>query len=72
MTDRHSGYLVVLAEDIREDDTGESTLAALRMIRGVQSVEPVLADFAATVEASRRDDAWREALRQLLREGPGD
>ena len=30
MTDRHAGYVVVLAEDIREDDA-ESTLTALRM-----------------------------------------
>jgi len=30
VTDRHAGYVVVLAEDIREDDA-ESTLTALRM-----------------------------------------
>jgi hypothetical protein len=34
VTDRHSGYIVVLAEDIREDDA-EGTLNALRMVRGV-------------------------------------
>lgn len=43
MTDRHCGYLVTLAEDVREDD-GRSIVAALRMIRGVVDVQPVEAD----------------------------
>lgn len=43
MTDRHAGYIVVLAEDIREDDA-EPTLAALRQIKGVLSVEPLVAN----------------------------
>lgn len=39
MTDRYAGFLVTLEYDIREDDAGE-ILTALRMVRGVLSVEP--------------------------------
>lgn len=40
MTDRYAGFLVTLESDIREDDA-EGILTALRMVRGVVSVEPV-------------------------------
>lgn len=46
MTDRHAAYIVVLAEDIREDDA-EHVLNALRMVSGVVSVEPVVCRSAA-------------------------
>jgi hypothetical protein len=41
MTTRHSGYVVVLGEDLREDDA-EATVAALRLIRGVRDVTPIV------------------------------
>jgi hypothetical protein len=69
MTDRHAGYLVVLAEDIRED-CAEPILTALRMISGVASVTPVPADYEQVIARTRRDDLWREALQNLLRDGP--
>lgn len=73
MTDRHAGYIVVLAEDVREDDAEEGVLNALRMIKGVASVEPVLADAQQQyVLAHRRDRHWREALLGLVRNGPGE
>lgn len=40
MTTRHSGYLVVLAEDLREDDA-KPLLDAIRLLRGVASVQPI-------------------------------
>jgi hypothetical protein len=43
MTDRHAAYIVVLDSNIREDDARETVLTALRQIRGVLSVEPVIA-----------------------------
>jgi len=43
MTDRIGGFIVVLEQDIREDDA-EATLTALRQVRGVVSVEPVVTD----------------------------
>ena len=72
MTDRHAGYIVVLAEDIRADDAEESVLNALRMIKGVASVTPVIADYDQVIARERRDEKWRDALRALSRNGPGD
>lgn len=70
MTDRHAGYLVTLAEDIREDDAEESVLIALRMIKGVASVTPIVSDYAMHIAAERRDDAWRDTLYGLAKNGP--
>lgn len=67
MTDRHSGYVVTLAEDIREDDA-EAVIAALQMIRGVQSVQPVTGDVRQIIVASRRDVEWRSRLDEVMQE----
>jgi hypothetical protein len=40
MTDRFKGFIVTLAKDTREDDA-EDTLTALKMVRGVLSVDPI-------------------------------
>lgn len=40
MTTRHSGYIVILEDDIREDDA-EDLMKLLRQIRGIISVRPV-------------------------------
>lgn len=69
MTDRHAGFLVMLAADIRSDD-GEAIAAALRMIKGVSKVVPVPADPASFITSMRRDDLWRGALGQLAAGGP--
>ena len=52
MTDRHAGYVVTLADDIREDDA-EAILTALRMVRGVLSVAPVVADLPGHIAEMR-------------------
>ena len=56
MTDRHSAYIVTLERDIREDDA-EAVRTALRMITGVLSVEPVVADLGQHIanERAKRD-----------------
>lgn len=56
MTDRHAGYVVTLAADIREDEA-EEILTALRMVKGVLAVEPVVADALALSIARRRERA---------------
>lgn len=43
MTERYSGYVITMAHDIREDDA-EQVINALRLIRGVVDVRPVVAD----------------------------
>jgi cell division protein FtsX len=69
MTDRHSGFLVTLHRDIRDDDAAE-VMELLRLIRGVADVRPVPADHSmALLTEIRRDLAWRKALHQLANEG---
>jgi hypothetical protein len=65
VTDRHSGYVVTLAADVRDDDA-QAIITALRMVRGVISVEPVIADIQSLIAESRRDLEWREALRAMV------
>jgi hypothetical protein len=45
MTDRLKGFVVTLEQDIRVDDAGH-VLNAIRMITGVASVQPMVADPA--------------------------
>lgn len=61
MTDRHAGYIVTLAKPEREDDL-ESTLTALRMVRGVVAVDPIVADY---VTWTARRAAWYEMRNRL-------
>ncbi len=42
MTDRHLGYIITLEKGIREDDA-EKTIEALKMIKGVIGVSPIVA-----------------------------
>ena len=43
MSDRYKGFAVMLDRDVLEDDA-QSTLDAIRHIKGVVSVEPVMAE----------------------------
>lgn len=69
MTDRHAGYVVALDHNMREDDA-EQTIAALRQIRGVAAVTPVVGDVAMLIEGVRRDNLWRDRLIALIQAGP--
>lgn len=44
MTERHTGYVVTLSDDFREDDA-EAIISALKMIKGVLAVDPVPSDL---------------------------
>lgn len=65
MTDRHAGYVVTLAEDIREDDA-EAVINALRMVKGVINVEPVVSSVELHIADSRADQRWQERIAGLL------
>jgi hypothetical protein len=67
MTDRHAGYLVTLASDLREDDA-EATMNALFQIKGVIDVRPVVANPVAMTAWIRRDALWSERLIALVGE----
>jgi hypothetical protein len=70
MTDRITAYLVTLETPTREDDA-EAVLTALRQIRGVAAVKPVVREMLAEQAAiTRRDRAWTEALWALASDGP--
>lgn len=49
MTDRYSGFVVTLKEDMREDDA-QATIGALRQIKGVVDVQPVVGGGSALVK----------------------
>lgn len=62
MTTRYSGFVVTLTDDIREDDA-EAIVTALRMVKGVASVQPVDSDVLA--EQVARDRANTELVTRL-------
>lgn len=66
MTDRHAGYIVTLANDIRED-AAEAIINALRMIRGVADVTPIVADYNLRIAEVRANEAWQDRIRNMLR-----
>jgi len=52
MTTRHSGYVLTLKEDIREDDARE-LIKLLGLINGVISVKPVESSFELHIAKER-------------------
>ena len=68
MTDRHSGYIVVLGSDLREDDA-EYIINAIRMIKGVVSVQPIVADANMHIATERAKYELITKMNMLLREG---
>jgi DNA replicative helicase MCM subunit Mcm2 (Cdc46/Mcm family) len=67
MTDRHAGYVVTLANDIREDDA-EAVIGALRMVKGVLSVDPITGSFDVHIAEQRVRAELRDKLLGILRE----
>lgn len=68
MTDRYNAFTVVLDRDIRDDDA-ESIITAIRMVRGVLSVDPVVADTASWVAENRVRRDIETRIYKALREG---
>lgn len=62
MTDRYNAVVVVFDRDIREDDA-EAIINAIRMIKGVITVTPNVADIDGHVAAMR---VKRELSEKLL------
>lgn len=65
MTDRHAGYVVVLDENIREDDA-QVIIDALKMIKGVKTVVPVISTPELAIATSRQRQRVREKLIELI------
>lgn len=67
MTDRLKGCWVVFEKEYREDDA-EEILAAIRMVKGVGSVEPKLADPDHYMARSQAKHDIRKAIFDLWNE----
>jgi hypothetical protein len=65
MTDRINAITVVLERDAREDDV-EVILNAIRLIRGVLSVTPHVAQLQDHIAQERAQHALRAKLREVL------
>jgi len=66
MTDRHAGYVVILDQNIREDDA-EFILNAIRMIKGVADVKPVVASAEQQIAEGRAHMKMREKLIDFIK-----
>lgn len=67
MTDRVKGFTVTLEKEIRTDDF-EWILNAVKMIKGVQEVEPVINDGSEYITLMKRDREIREKLYKFITE----
>ena len=67
MTDREAGYIVTLEKSIREDDA-EDIKTAIRMIKGVISVEPVVEDINLHIAKTRSRQELEIKLFQALKD----
>jgi hypothetical protein len=66
MTTRHSAYIVVLRDDIREDED-EAITTALRMVSGVLTVKPVPHTVDTLIAEERaRNGLGREVLDAVM------
>lgn len=61
MTDRYSALIVTLDENIR-DDAAEPLIAAIRMLRGVASVEPRVANIDQHIATARARIEMRNCM----------
>ncbi len=67
MTDRYNALTVVLDRNIREDDA-EQLINAIRMLRGVLSVDPHVSDLNDHVAAMRVKRDLTEKLFNVMKD----
>lgn len=65
MTDRLKGVLVTFDHDIREDDA-EQIIAAIKMIKCVADVRPLVSNVEDEMARIRVDREWRKKLSDML------
>ena len=70
MTNRICAYWVVLDRDVREDDA-EPVLNAIRMVKGVAEITPVVSGVDIHVARERELARWRGRLLDLIEEMKG-
>lgn len=67
MSDRHIGYVVVLDTALRDDDSAE-IIKAIRLLRGVVSVQPVVRDPHDMINRSQAVHELKQKLWKALEE----
>ena len=67
MTTRHSGYILVLSDDIRADEVTD-VITALKQIRGVIGVEPVISSADIQIAEMRADTRWKVRLMKMIQD----
>lgn len=70
MTDRYNTLTVVLERDTRDDDA-EALLNAIRMMKGVLTVEGNVSDVSAFAAEERAKRHWQEKIAEVLWPNPG-
>ena len=69
MTDRIAGYVVTLEQDMRDDDV-ESTTNAIRMVKGVIGVQPLISSPELLIAYQRaKNKIWSKILDLYKEEG---
>lgn len=67
MTDRHRGYVVVLEQNVRSDDAQE-IINALKMVKGVLTVKPIINDANDEINEARAKYEVRTKVYLALKE----
>lgn len=67
MTDRVKGFTVTLSKEVRIDDF-EWIMDAVKMIKGVGNVEPVINDGSEYITLMKRDKEIRDKLYGFIKE----
>ena len=67
MTDRYKGFLVTLEKDIRDDDS-EQIIMALKMVKGVYSVKPYIANAEDSMASMRTKSEMGQKLHKWIAE----
>lgn len=70
MTSRYAAFTVILSENVREDDA-EEIMTALRMVKGVLDIRPILAEAIdgqphIAIAEARVDYEWRRKIADLI------
>ena len=68
MTDRIAGYVVTLDKDMRDDDV-ESTTNAIRMVKGVIGVQPLISSPEILIAYRAKNKIWSKILDLYKEEG---
>lgn len=69
MTDRYAAYIVVLEDDYRDDSSAvEAIMTALRMVKGVAGVKPVIHTYDTHIAKMRADTEWLNRINRFADE----